>query len=108
MTTDNRGMQPSSSVCDRCPSAYECGKLSCALEVLKAEAKSAQTSFGETSYFQVRAILDNAAFKYPESERACLLAGRRSFIQELTKEVIWIMDGRRGEINGRIRSKAPA
>jgi hypothetical protein len=80
------------SACDHCPSAYECGKLYSALEVLGADAARGDP---DDAHVALTRILDEAGFGYPWAFRPCAMHTSPDTIRELTAEAIRILDRRR-------------
>jgi hypothetical protein len=81
------------SACDHCPSAYECGKLFSALEILTAGAPSPEPSYDQDHKALV-GLLEEAEFGYPTAAEACALQSSTRLIRALTAQAIRILERR--------------
>jgi hypothetical protein len=75
------------SVCDNCPSAFQCGKLSMALAVLKqlAQDADAERKTAIQSFFDK---LQTYGFDYQAAIHPCQLAGKQPLVNDLIREAI--------------------
>ena len=82
--------QRRSSVCEICPSGYQCGKLHSALELLKHAVEEADEETRETC----AGIHDNLLekkFAYPSSDTFCDLKGHNSDINDIIEQATHVL-----------------
>lgn len=87
------------SVCDSCPRAFECGKLTMALTVIEGERQANSPTDERLQEFLE--TLAATGYAYPDSHRACALVHCPEPVREMTDWAIGILTSRR---RGRIQA----
>lgn len=95
MSTTKASVPEKASVCDCCPRAFECGKLTMALAVLEGERRAGNPT--DERLYEFLETLAATGYAFPDSHRACSLVHSPDPVRELTDWAIGILKSRRQE-----------
>lgn len=74
--------------CQTCRSEFACSQLATAIKIVSAMPELATKPRLRMAYDQLKAKLDAVAWRYPDADSPCALAGHDAEINRLTKQLI--------------------
>ena len=94
----NKLVQKRDSVCEVCVNGYQCGKLSGALDILKAAVGDADVVSRE-EYAEIHDRLRENEFAYPQSIKFCELKGNSAELNDLIEQATNVLENIRRKKN---------